>query len=54
MDSNTHYFDHPHLRSSVLEGALQIGLVALLLCACTWIILPFISILLSPVLSALA
>lgn len=52
MDSNMHHSDHAPLRSPVLEGALQIGLVALLICACTWIVLPFISILLWSVILA--
>ena len=46
MDPNTPNSDHPPSRSVVLDIALQIGLIALLVYACSRIIVPFIGILL--------
>src|SRR4051794_35096762 len=46
MDPNVPNSDHALSRSTRLEAALQIGLAALLVYACSWIILPFTGVLL--------
>ncbi len=46
MDANAPNADHAPSRSTMLDAALQIGLVALLVYACSRIILPFTGILL--------
>jgi predicted PurR-regulated permease PerM len=45
MDRNAPNSDHPSSHSTMLDAALQIGLVALLIYACSRIILPFAGIL---------
>jgi predicted PurR-regulated permease PerM len=52
MDPNAPNSDHAPSRSTMLDGALQIGLVALLVYACSRIILPFTGILLWSVILA--
>ena len=46
IDPNAPNSDHPPSRSAIMDVALQIGLVALLVYACSRIILPFSGILL--------
>ncbi len=46
MDPKTPNSDHPPSRSAVVDIALQLGLIALLVFACSRIIVPFISLLL--------
>src|SRR5215207_9969253 len=52
MGLNAPNSDHAPSRSTMLDAALQIGLVALLVYACGRIILPFVSILIWSVILA--